>query len=258
MHTIVIGKSDKVYYRSVIEMLTEEEGSVKVTRMTSFVFDNLEATEEYARSFMENIFNNIMNGYIKFPYPINPRYIRINRGDDIISPHIYYDKPGVPDYLKTVTLFRQTVQNIIICDSGSARYIKMGGFIISKKNNLYIITDHRGVVCYTLGEDDIEDIADLLDKVSDIIELMGPDTVSGDDFNLLINSNKDKWELIVKLPIEVNGITINPGTVLGVKDKFPGDNDADVEKGYWQIKDSYGGTFSMSYEDRKKYFEGVK
>ena len=257
MHTIITGKNDKVYYRSVLEMLMYEEGSVKPVRMTSFIFENLAATKEYARSSMENIFNKIMNGYIKFPHPIDPRHIKINKGDDIISSYIYYDKPGVPDYLKTIILFRRTVQNIIICDSGSARYIKMGGFVISKKNNLYIITDHRGVVCDTLGEDDIEDIADLLDKVSDIIEPMGPDTVSGDDFNLPINFNKDKWELIVKQTIEVNGITINPGTVLGVKDKFPGDNNADVEKGYWQIKDSYGGTFNMNYEDRKKYFEGV-
>lgn len=256
MHTIVISKNDKVYYRSVIEMLTEGEGSVKVTRLRSFIFDNLAATTEYASSYMENIFRKIMNGYIN-PYPIDPRYIKINRGDGITSPHIYYDKPGVPDYLKTVTLFRRTVQNVIICNSGSARYIKMGGFVISKKNNLYIITDHRGIVCDTLNEDTITDIADLLDKVSDIIEPMGPDTVSGDDFDLPINFNKDKWELIVKQPIEVNGITINPGTVLGVKDKFPGDGYADVEKGHWQIKDSYGGTFNMNYEDRKKYFEGV-
>lgn len=273
MSTIVTGKNDKLYYRSVIEMLTGGavcipdrfiekfpfymSGDVKVTRMTSFIFDNLEATKEYARSYMENIFNNIMNGYIKFPHPIDPRYIRINKGDGITSSYIYYDRPGVPDYLKTVTLFRRTIQNIVICDSGSARYIKMGGFIISKKNGIYIITDHRGIVCDTFGEDGIRDIADLLDKVSDIIEPMGPDTVSGDEFNLPINFNKNNWQLIVRLPIEVNSITINPGTVLGVKDKFPGDNDADVEKGYWQIKDSYGGTFNMSYEDRKKYFEGV-
>lgn len=255
MHTIITGKNDKVYYRSVIEMLTEGEGSVTVTRLRSFIFDNLAATTEYASSYMENIFKNIMNGYIKFPYPIDPRYIRINRGDGITSPHIYYDKPGVPDYLKTVTLFRRTVQNIIICDSGSARYIKMGGFVISKKNSLYIITDHRGVVCDTFGEDDIGDIADLLDKVSDIIEPMGPDTVSGDDFNLPINFNKDKWALIVKHPIEVNCITIYPGTVLGVKDKAPGDGG--IEKGDWQIGDPYGGSFNMSYNDRKKYFEGV-
>lgn len=257
MHTIVTGKNDKVYYRSIIEMLTHEEGEVKVTRMTSHIFEDLESVKEYTFSFIHNIYMNIMNGLIKLPYPMDPRYIQFYKGDDVTSPHIYYGKSGIPEGLGIKILFRRNVQNIIICNAGSARYMKIGNFIISKKNNLYIITDHRGVVCETISTEGIEDIADLLDKVSDIIEPMDPDYVSGDDFNIPINFNRNKWELIVKLPIEVNGITIKPGTVLGVKDKFPGDNGDDVEKGYWQIKDSYGGTFSMSYEDRKKYFEGV-
>lgn len=258
MHTIITGNNDRVYYRSIIEMIIRDEEDFKVVRNTSFIFDNIAATKEHARSAIDSIFNKIMSGYIKFPHSINPKYIKINKGDDTTPPNIFYADPGVPAHLGIAILFRPNIQNIVICDSGSARYIKMEGFVISKKNNLYIITDHRGVVCDTLSEDGIVDIADLLDKVSDIIKTMGPDTVSGDDFNLPINFNKDKWELIVKRPIEVNGITINSGTVFGVKDKFPGDNDADVEKGYWQIKDSYGGTFNMSYEDRKKYFEGVK
>lgn len=67
-------------------------------------------------------------------------------------------------------------------------------------------------------------------------------------------SNRGKWELKCKIPFEANCIEIPVGTVLGVKDKFAGE-DGTVETGIWQVKDPYNGTFNLTYEDRLAYFE---
>jgi hypothetical protein len=53
---------------------------------------------------------------------------------------------------------------------------------------------------------------------------------------------------------EANFIEITVGAVLGVKDKFPGE-DGTVETGVWQVKDPYNGTFNLTYEERLEYFE---
>ena len=64
------------------------------------------------------------------------------------------------------------------------------------------------------------------------------------------------WELTCKTQLHINNIDILPGPKLGVKDKFS-DDSGSTEKGIWQIKDPYGTTFLMNYEDRQKYFEEV-
>lgn len=259
MHTAIVKNNDKVYYRSATQMLMYEEDKAIAYNAGSHIFENLEAAKEYACSSIDNIYEKIMHGYIKLDHSIDPKYIKVYKNDNVFPAFIYYDKPGihlVEDANKV--LYRNTIQHIVICDSGCSRYIKMGNLTISKKNNLYIITDHRGVVCETIACEYIEDIVELLDEVSAFIESIDIDYVSGDDFNIPINSNEnDCWELIVKLPIKVNGITIKPGTILTVRDKFPGPNHTNTKKDYWSINDSHGGTFIMSYEGRKKYFEGV-
>ncbi len=50
------------------------------------------------------------------------------------------------------------------------------------------------------------------------------------------------------------GVQITSGTILGVKDKFPGKSGS-CEDGVWEVKDGHGGLFNITAEERKEFFE---
>jgi hypothetical protein len=64
----------------------------------------------------------------------------------------------------------------------------------------------------------------------------------------------DTWVLVCTTPFSVNNVQITPRIELSVKYKFPGD-DGRLKTGVWQVRDGDGGTFNLSYENRKKFFQ---
>ena len=261
MYTTITSKNDKVYYKVTIKLIKKsDKESPKFIPLRSHIFEEKESYREYIKSAMRLMYKNIMAGnFAPLLRGIDPRFIKLIESSNEVNSYIGFTKSGKMDDYGCYVIARAEIRHVAVCESGSARYIKLGNFTISRKNDLFIITDHRGVVINTFDANLAVDLAGVIDVAEGFIEQCDSETISGDDFNLkhFYIHDDDSWEIVTKETINVNGITITPGTLLEIKDKFPGDNGLGVDKGYWQVKDPYGGTFNMSYEDRKKYFEGV-